>query len=312
MFYGLIRIPGVFVIGLSLSFSTSFLKAQGPVLPVERVTSALQSPADLSTWKVDDDDPENSVPTPAQRDRDPLQFGYHLMDLADKADQATKKKDHRVAAKYWAAVVKAVPDRSTGFSKLCGSYEALGERAKALDTCRAALGRTGVTVADVANFVRLMLAKPTDLDQVDIEEVSRIVEGLKRNPATAVAGNELQCEIGVRLEDVPRLEECTRDLESVAPDDPKTLTYQWALAIKRGDLEKARNWVGRAKRTAMAEAGILRMEQATLDAERPWRRTRRHWRVLLGTSVLLGGIVLMLFKWRGFTWPKRSSGDRRK
>ena len=258
------------------------------------------SPDGLSKWKIDDADPLKSVPTPQQRDGDPLQFGYHLMDLAEKGGVAVKKGDHRSAVKYFAALAKAVPDRSIAFTKMCTSYEALGDWEKAVEACRTALGLPGVTVADSTHFVRLVLAKRSALSPTEVEDVAAVITNLQSDESTRRLANELQCELGVRIEDAKRLEECTTALAAVAPDDPRTISYRWALALTKKDFGQARTVIEHAKATTMPPEGIRQMEQATLAAEPLWRKGLRDWRIPAGLSGILvaAGLAFLVVRRR--------------
>jgi tetratricopeptide (TPR) repeat protein len=281
----------VVLFGLLAARSTSALAgtAEPPNAAQEKM------PGGMSKWSVNDADPESSVPTPEQRDRNPLEFGYHLMDLGDKADRATKRGDHAAAVKFYRALIKAVPDRSVGYSKLCSSYEALGEWQNAVDSCKAALGRAGVQLDDYAHYVRLVLAKKGALTPAEIEDIDAVRQHLQGEGAERMA-IEVACELGVRTSDVKRLEGCVAVLSAKAPNDAKTLSFQWALALQRGQYEEAKQLVERAKQTKMKPEDVRRMELATLDAKPSVRRFLRDWRVLLGLAFMLGAGLLFVLR----------------
>ena len=100
------------------------------------------------------------IPSEAERNADPLEFGYWIQDVAAKAARASKNGDHLTAARLYGALGKAVPDRAVNFVKMCEEYEALGDLAKAADACGDALLRDGARVSDYSRFVHLMLTKP--------------------------------------------------------------------------------------------------------------------------------------------------------
>jgi hypothetical protein len=291
-------VPVIWALSLAASAASagvSNAKAAPTQTPAEQPADSDEpTPDGLSKWKVDDADPVKSLPTDEQRDHDPLQFGYHLMDLAEKGGVAAKKGDHRSAVKYFAALAKAVPDRSISFTKLCNSYEALGDWEKATDACRTALGLPGVTVADSAHFVRLMLAKRTKLTPLEVDDVTAVVDHLREQESTRQLASELQCEVGARIEDTQRLEECTTALAAVAPDDARTLSYQWALALARKDFAQARDVIAHAKNTAMPPEGIQHMEDVTRAAEPMWRKAVRDWRVPAGASIVVAAAAIAL------------------
>jgi tetratricopeptide (TPR) repeat protein len=248
----------------------------------------------FSKWPVSDVDPVNSLPTAEQRDRDPLHFGYHLMDLADRAEAAVKKSDFAKAAGYYAAMAKAVPDAAIGFRRACEYYEKAGDRDKALEYCREALGVEGVIADDHARFARLLLARSAPLSAQDREDVTAIVQHLRMQEQHALAAH-VQCELAARLEDDKQLAECSTALGKLAPDDPKTITYQWLYAIHRRDFAEADRLVARAARTDMQSEGARRMAEVTRRERSPLRWFQLHLRWILagaGALALLVALVL--------------------
>jgi tetratricopeptide (TPR) repeat protein len=236
----------------------------------------------MSKWPVDDSNPESSIPDVTKRNRDPLEFGYWLMDLTEKAERAAKRGDHQTALKEYGVMAKLVPDRSIPYAKMCDSYEALGDRAKAIDSCATALTLTGVTVNDYVRYVHLVLAKKGTLDAKEVADVTAVIDHMRTDPAGGAAADEVDCELGVRIADTPRLQGCTAALAARAPDDPKTISFQWALALQEGEYAQAKRLVERAKATPMAPAGIQQMAQATATAE-----SSHQWRVVVWTVALL-------------------------
>lgn len=132
-----------------------------------------------SEWPVRDDDPEASVPTVAQRERNPLQFGYWVMDLTDKGDAAVGRGDHEAAARYWRALARAVPDRSVAFAKMCASYRAIGAHASAVASCKAALARPGVAVDDFARYLEVVLDEEEPLGHDELADANAVLEHLR-------------------------------------------------------------------------------------------------------------------------------------
>jgi tetratricopeptide (TPR) repeat protein len=242
-----------------------------------------QSPDTLvSKFSIDDSDPEASVPTPQQAARQPLEMGYHLMLLSERADAATNRGDHAAAAKYWRAIAKAVPERSLSFSRMCRSYEAAGDYVSAIESCRTALGKAGSTLQDNLQFVRLVLEKrqgalqPRDIE--DIDAVSVHLEHELASKQGALVANRLRCQLGVRLGDVSRLKACTDKLNALAPGDASSLVFSWSLALKRGDLPAAEHMLRRARAAKLPSAALAKMT-ATLSIESAKRAPAWHARV---------------------------------
>jgi len=238
----------------------------------------------LSKWAISDDDPESSIPPEAERNKDPLNFGYWLQDLVFKSERATKRGDKQAAIKLYRAMVKAVPDRAIGYSKLCAAYEAAGERDNAIATCGGALVAEGVTTGDYAAYVRLVLLKPGKLTGKEEENLEGVVKNLVEDPAAHPLSDELECEVASRVGNVKELEQCVAVFVAKAPNEAKTIRYQWALALRHNNVAEARNLVERAKKAGMSEEG-LRTMQGAIDGVSHQRR----WGMVL--AWIAGGLL---------------------
>lgn len=238
-----------------------------------------------SEFPIDLGDPEASVPDVDQRNAKPLEFGYFIQDLIALAVEAGKRGDHRGEAHLYRAFALAVPDRSVAFSKLCEALEAAGDRPNAEAACRDALGRPGVEAKDYARFVRLLLAKPGALTPTDVDDIAQIVAHLQSTPSTHLSGTQLQCEYAMHVDDVPLLAKCSRELSAAAADDPKAVTFAWALALRQGDEATAKRLIVRAQALGIKPEGIRRMERATADLHFGWRYWLTSWPLV--ASVLL-------------------------
>lgn len=236
---------------------------------------AAPPPGGLSKWPVNDSDPNRSLPTAEQRDKNPLEFGYHMMDLADKADIARRKGDFAAVGRYYEAMAVAVPDRAIGYRKACEGYEKAGNLEKAIAMCRGALGGDGLAVDDYQHFAKLVLAKPGELSAADIEDLSQIAVHLKAEQGAMAAGVNLQCELAQRLDDVQRLEDCVTVATRETPNDPRLLVFQWGLAMKKEDYRQAEALIAAARQKSLKPAGIEMMERATREQSAIGRRVTR-------------------------------------
>jgi tetratricopeptide (TPR) repeat protein len=227
----------------------------------------------LSKWPVDDNDPESSVPTEAQRNAEPLEAGYWLQDLTYKAGRAVKRGDHEQAAKYYKAMYKMVPNRAISLRKLCDEEDALGKLEEATAACAGALVLDGVTVGDYSHYVRLVLRKPGALTDKDVAALTNVLNHMKDDPEGHATGIHLECEVGARIADVAMLKECTTALAATAPDDPGTLSYEWALAVRQGHVDEAHRLMDRAKAAGLNDAVLKSMETEMVSNSR--REIRR-------------------------------------
>jgi tetratricopeptide (TPR) repeat protein len=249
----------------------------------------------LSHWPIDKDNPESSIPTEAQRNAEPLEFGYWLQDLALRAEhESTKTGDHAQAVKYYLAMAIAVPEPAVSYVKVCEEYEALGDIEKAQNACGVALSHDGVKVKDYARFVHLVLRKPGALSTKEVAALGHVIDHMKSEPEGRDAAYELECEVGTRTENVDQLLECTALLGTLAPEAPSTLTYEWELAVLEGRFADARDLIAHAKSIGVHTDNMTK----TTDAKEKQSRVRT---ALLAATIalLLGSAAFGAYAWLG-------------
>lgn len=218
----------------------------------------------LSTkFKIDANNPEASVPSDKEKNADPLEFGYFLQDLLDRAEAAATFRQLDLAVAYYRAVAKAVPDMAKGWSKLCEAYENIHMRDKAVRACRYAIERPGSELGDYQRFVRLEIAKEGPLDPTETAEVAKIFEHLSKTPSLEVTVQRMTCDVAIHNGDVKSLEGCSKKLAELQPKEPTTVVYRWSLAMKKGEYGEAKRLLGEAKRLPIPPEGMRRMEEVT-------------------------------------------------
>ena len=252
----------------------------------------------LSHFGLNYEDPESRIPTIAERNADPLEFGYFLQDLAAEAVKAERNSDFRKSVKFWRASAKAVPDEAVGFSHACQNYQILNERENALQYCARALNLHGVTADDYLRFSELMVAKPSALVDQEVEDLNAAVKHLRAQPNGAGPAAVIECELGVKLEDEKRLANCTSVLAKTTPNDPHTLTFEWALAMKRHNYGEAQRLLTVMSKTAMVPTALAELRAATDKAAAWWRRPFTDPRYGVGLLLLIGGCVLLVVRKR--------------
>ena len=250
----------------------------------------------LSKWPVNDADPKKSLPTTAERDRNPLEFGYHMMDLADKADVAARRGDFAGVGRYYEAMAVAVPDRAIGYRKSCEGYEKAGDAEKALKMCRGALAAEGTELGDFTHFAKLLFARPEPLAPVDVEDLSQIATHLKAEQGGMAAGLQIQCELAQRTDDLTRLQACEVAVAKETPADPHLILYRWGIAMKQENYARAKQLVEEAQKSTLLPAGVEIMARTTQEQSaltgRAYRGLRRHPQLLgaLLALIALGGV----------------------
>jgi tetratricopeptide (TPR) repeat protein len=216
-------------------------------------------------FPINDDDPVSSIPTAEQANKAPLDMGYWAMAVSDRAEAAVKKGEHAKAAKYFAALAAAVPDRAISFSKLCKSLELAGDHKHALEACRSALGKSGVTVDDHVRYVGLVLAGTAAIPKAQLADVDAIIDQLDSKlgaNSVPLIANQLRCEVGLRLQDKLRLTACVQAFQKLAPKDPRTTAFGFALALQEHEFGDAEALIAQAKQDKLPAAAVAQMETA--------------------------------------------------
>jgi tetratricopeptide (TPR) repeat protein len=257
-------------------------------------------------YKINDDNPEANVPTAADRTANPLEFGYFLQDLLTRAEVAEKRKDQAGVIKYYRAVAATLPEEARGWSLLCQAYETARDRDRAVRACKYAIERKGAELKDYQRYVALMTAKPDDLLPEERRDVNEVLEHLDKQPDLAIPTAHLRCEAAIKMNDAAALAACSTVLAKAAPNDPKTVVFQWSLAVMRGDREQAGTLLERAEKMGLAAASIDRMSQVSVAG---------HWwsspgRGVVGVVIVVGaaalfGLLLLV------TYRRRLASSRR-
>jgi tetratricopeptide (TPR) repeat protein len=249
-------------------------------------------PGQLSSrFRIDDSDPEGSVPSHAERDKSPLEYGYYIQDLLERAAQAEKTQNDQGAIAYYRALVKAVPERAKSWGKLCEAYERVNDHERAAAACGTALLRPGVEVQDYVRFVHATIesadAKGAPLTAQERTQLSQVLEHLDQQPSVQILASHLRCEVGVKEGDPRQLETCTGVLAKLAPNDPKTAIFQWTLAVQRGQRDRAGDILNRLKKLGLPQENLDRMEAVTF----PNGRSTWRWWALIAFAAIGGGAV---------------------
>jgi tetratricopeptide (TPR) repeat protein len=244
-------------------------------------------------FAINDANPEASVPSVEARNAAPLEMATFIMELGERADRAQKRGDHAAAARYYTALVMSVPDRAQGYAKLCRAHEAAGDRPNALKACARALRLPGVTLADFSEYAQLVLSERGEISPDRIKDLDALLAHLQTQVPGSLLPAQLRCDIGVRLLDVARLTQCTTELRQSAPNDPKTLSYEWTLALRQKDYTSATLVVERAKQSTMRPDAVEVMERVTRDLASPWTRMFQFLRSKAGLAIGAGALLLL-------------------
>jgi hypothetical protein len=256
----------------------------------------------LSTkFRINPDSPESSVPPDAVKNKNPLEFGYFVQDLLARAEEAKAQKNYAALVGLYRAVAKAVPDQAKGWSKLCDAYRLVNDRARAARSCKNAIERPGAELNDFVSYVNLTLEKSEPLTSEEVVDLKAVLDHLAGESTLGLVPTQLRCQLGVKTHDVPMLEACTAALAKAAPNDVKTVIFQWHLAVRKGQNTEAARLLERAKGLGLPAENLERMETFT-----PAAATLR-WRTRIWSGLGLAA-VLVAMAWAGWWSRKRRGG----
>ena len=270
--------------------------ATGVVLTFALNPRALADEPSAPKWQIDDADPEANVPTQAEANQAPLAFGDYLMELTARGITAMERENPESAVKYFRALVKAVPDRSAGYSRLCEAYAKAGDLVQADEACFAAIRHPGAKTQDFRRALQLRVARRAELTDEEIEATKAIVVHLRDQGADPLLIAQSECDVASVLGDGAGMEACAATLNELAPDDPRTVTYSWALAVKHRRFFEARRLLQRAEQINVEPNSLDKMRAGTSAL---WRQMASSWG-LAGVAIIavLGLGVLGAFQLR--------------
>jgi len=228
--------------------------------------AAAQAPDPIQTaFVINDKDPVSSVPTLEEANKKPLEMGYFLMLVSERAEAAQKAGRYSQAAQYYRAMAKAVPDVASNFARACRAHAAAKEWDKAIEVCRVALATEGVKSTDLMLYVQVMLDSPHVWQATDTEDVGFVLERLRQELTTARADQltlaDIECQVATRVEDETRLRACNAAMARLAPNSPKTLVYASAQAVRRRDWAEVERVIERARQAGVPAETLAALEK---------------------------------------------------
>ena len=106
----------------------------------------------------------------------------------------------------------------------------------------------------------------------------------------------LRCTAAVKMKDQRALEACTAVLAKAAPDDKKTIVFQWSLAVMSGDREQAGLLFDKAQKAGLGPENLDRMSKVAIESH--WWTAPGKGIAVLGAAVLLAALALFGYRRR--------------
>lgn len=282
---------GALILGVTLLASQAHAQANAQARP-EFGPNDGRSP-----WAIDPKNPIGSLPPSSEAKKNPLGYGYMLMELADHAEREEKKRNWAAARPFHEAIIKGAPGRAVGYQKVCEMDRKLEDYPAALDSCFAVLSREGVELRDFIFYVKVVTMAPTNLGSKYRDKALNAMDHFeKKHPVEAMMG---RCMLGVAFADQAMLELCVPSLLESEEKSGKasfdTATFAWSLDMMKENWSEAQSWLDRAgelsetpkQKAQLASMQQLLSEQVDSASSDRWKLMRRG---ALGLAVL--GLVL--------------------
>jgi hypothetical protein len=260
-----------------VSLLMSSTAAAGPADP------PMMKDGQMSRFKIDDQHPEAAVIKLLETEKDPLELGYLLQDLAARVALAERQMDKAAEARYYHAMALAAP---TAFAprKECEMLEATGDISGAIVACRELLTRSGVVVDDYVHFVDLVLANPKPLPAQEPKELENVIAHLETVTKAGNLPTVMRCKVALRFEDRAALDTCRAAMAKAPFNDPTVISIKWGLAVRDHDKAGALALVDEARQAGLEWTKVQKMLQTTNEMS----SQRFHKAGVLGGLALFG------------------------
>jgi hypothetical protein len=164
--------------------------------------------------------------------------------------------------------------------------------------------------------MRILLSKRGKLDADEIAEADAVIAHVEQELTKPVAATDsarksnafaerLKCGLALRIEDSKRLAACAGALGELAPDDPNSTAFAFALALLEDDYSGAQRLIDQAKQHGVNADGVAFM-QRKLQIELANRSLLS--RVFGDRSFLAGAVALLALTASAALWLARKFG----
>jgi len=202
-----------------------------------------------------------------------------LSELTDKIKAAEalilQKNDWPGALVDYNSIIAKVPYCGRCWRRLCEGYSYVGMPVEGAHACRQVIASPDGNAWDRAMLVHHLLTGP-DREKKEIrDEAARAAaDAVKLEPAERW-GYDALCEIALSDNDLPALKSCSNKLDQYAPDDRKTLSLLFTVALADKRFGDAEALIERGRKGGL-DAGTLAVMRKTLAAQGPiWWRLRQ-------------------------------------
>jgi len=201
-----------------------------------------------------------------------------LSELTDKIKAAEalilQKNDWPGALVDYNAIIAKVPYCGRCWRRLCEGYSYVGMPVEGAHACRQVIASPDGNAWDRAMLVHHLLTGPDRDKKETREEAARAAADAVKLKPDDRWGYDALCEIALSDNDLPALKSCSDKLNQYAPDDRKTLSLLFTVALAEKRFSDAEALIERGRKGGL-DAGTVAVMRKTLAAQGPiWWRLR--------------------------------------
>ncbi|MFZ5893505.1 MAG: hypothetical protein ACOY0T_20760 [Myxococcota bacterium] len=224
--------------------------------------------------------------------KDEMKMLDELMGKINKAEEHITKNEWSKAVTLYNEVITTVPYFVKGWRRLCEGYVFLNMPEEGAHSCRQVLESKEATALDRAMLVHYLMSGPKRKDEASRQEAKRVAEEAVQLAPTERWGYDAKCEIAMVESDRTELANCSKKLQELAPDDRKTLAFNWTLAMMDKRFDDAQRLIEQAQQRGLDAVTAKRM-QKELEAHLPLSaRLKRN--APIGIAAGAGAALLIL------------------
>jgi hypothetical protein len=224
-----------------------------------------------------------------------------LQELTDKIASAEaailERHDWQAGVGLYIEVVELAPYCGKCWRRLCEGFGYLAEPVEGAHACRQAIASPDNNAWDRAMLVHHLLSGKSEAQPEVRAEARRNAEEAVTLAPGERWGYDARCQLALRENDLARLGACAKKLAELAPDDRKSLSLSFVVALGERRFDAAEALIDRGAKEGLDRASVQVMrEQLRAKAPGLWRMLPGLVAVLLAVAAFI--VLRLLSKLR--------------
>ncbi len=186
-----------------------------------------------------------------------------LQELTDKIASAEaailERQDWQAGVSTYVEVVTLAPYCGKCWRRLCEGFGYLSEPVEGAHACRQAIASPDNNAWDRAMLVHHLLSGKSEAQPEVRAEARRYADEAVTMAPGERWGYDARCQLALRESDLPRLGACAKKLTELAPDDRKSLSLSFVVALGEQRFDAAEALIDRGEKGGLDAASVRAM-----------------------------------------------------